>query len=63
MVLGGDLLSCPPSSRLILDMSSLRRPFEVLLRGGPPSIDLVDMGKEVVELQVGYLSKISLPFQ
>jgi hypothetical protein len=44
-------------------MSSLRRPFEVLLRGGPPSIDLVDMGKEVVELQVGYLSKISLPFQ
>jgi hypothetical protein len=63
VVLGNDPLSGSSSKGLILDMhtSPLERRFEVYLRGAPPSTDLVDAGKEVVELRMGYPSEIRPP--
>ena len=63
MVLGGDPLSGSSSKGLILDMnaSTFGRPFEVSLRGGSPSVDLVGMGKEAIELRMSYPSEIRSP--
>ena len=63
IVLGGDPLSESSSKGLILitHASLSNRPFEVFFRGGPPSTDLVGMGKEVVELRAGYPSEIRPP--
>jgi hypothetical protein len=63
VVLGGDSLSGLSSKGLILDMhaSPSERPLEVSLSGGPPSTDLIDAEKEVVELRTGYASEIRPP--
>jgi hypothetical protein len=63
VVMGGDPLRGSSSKGLTLDMhaSSLETPFEVSLRGGPRSIDLVRVGKEAVKLQTGYPSEIRPP--
>jgi hypothetical protein len=41
---------------------ALGRTFEVLLRRGPPSSDLVGMGKETVKLQTNYPNEIRPSF-
>jgi hypothetical protein len=60
VVFKDDPLSWLSSKCLILNIlaSPLRRPFEVLLRGGPPSSDLIDTGKEVIEVRTSYPSEI-----
>jgi hypothetical protein len=64
VVLGGDPLSGSSSKGLILDLhaSPVERPFDVSLREGLPSTDLVGTGKEVVQLRTGYPSEIQPPF-
>jgi hypothetical protein len=59
----GALLSWSPSKCLVLGIhvSSLGRPSMVFFKRGPPSIDLVGVDKEVVELQTSYPSEIRPP--